>query len=54
MQYRVLLQMALVLQFSAGLPIVKLGRVAGQFAKPRSEGSETRDGVSLPSYRGAN
>lgn len=50
--YRVLLQMALVLQFSSGLPVVKLGRVAGQFAKPRSEGSETRDGVSLPSYRG--
>jgi len=44
--------MAMVLQFSSGLPVVKLGRVAGQFAKPRSEGLETRDGVSLPSYRG--
>ena len=51
-QYRVLLQMALVLQFASGLPVVKLGRVAGQFAKPRSDGNETRDGVSLPSYRG--
>ena len=50
--YRLLLQMALVLQFSSGLPVVKLGRVAGQFAKPRSDGSETRGGVSLPSYRG--
>ena len=50
--YRLLLQMAMVLQFSSGLPVVKLGRVAGQFAKPRSEGNETRDGVVLPSYRG--
>lgn len=51
-QYRLLLQMAMVLQFSSGLPVVKLGRVAGQFAKPRSEGNETIGGVSLPSYRG--
>jgi 3-deoxy-7-phosphoheptulonate synthase len=50
--YRLLLQMAMVLQFSSGLPVIKLGRVAGQFAKPRSEGMETRSGVSLPSYRG--
>ena len=50
--YRLLLQMAMVLQFSSGLPVVKLGRVAGQFAKPRSDGNETRGDVSLPSYRG--
>jgi 3-deoxy-7-phosphoheptulonate synthase len=50
--FRVLLQMAVVLTFGAALPVVKLGRMAGQFAKPRSSDSETRDGVTLPSYRG--
>ncbi|MGK5085643.1 3-deoxy-7-phosphoheptulonate synthase class II [Bdellovibrionota bacterium FG-1] len=50
--FRILLQMAIVLTFGAKLPIVKVGRVAGQFAKPRSSDSETRDGVTLPSYRG--
>jgi len=52
--FRVLLQMAVVLTFAAGVPVVKVGRIAGQFAKPRSEDSETRDGVTLPSYRGDN
>jgi 3-deoxy-7-phosphoheptulonate synthase len=51
-QFRVLLQMAVVLTFGGGLPVVKLGRMAGQFAKPRSSETETRDGVTLPSYRG--
>jgi 3-deoxy-7-phosphoheptulonate synthase len=50
--FRVLLQMAIVLQFGAAVPVVKVGRLAGQFAKPRSEDMETIDGVSLPSYRG--
>lgn len=50
--FRILLQMAVILTFSAKKPIVKIGRVAGQFAKPRSNDLETRDGVSLPSYRG--
>jgi len=50
--FRVLLQMAVVLTFGASLPVVKLGRMAGQFAKPRSSDTETRDGVTLPSYRG--
>ena len=50
--FRVLLQMAVVLTFAAGVPVVKVGRIAGQFAKPRSEDTETRDGVTLPSYRG--
>ncbi len=49
---RVLLQMAVVLTFGGRLPVVKVGRVAGQFAKPRSEEVETRDGVTLPAYRG--
>ena len=52
--YRVLLQMSIVLMYGAGVPVVKLGRMAGQFAKPRSEDLETIDGVSLPSYRGDN
>jgi 3-deoxy-7-phosphoheptulonate synthase len=52
--FRVLLQMAIVLTFGAAMPIVKLGRIAGQFAKPRTEDNETRDGVTLPSYRGDN
>jgi len=50
--FRVLLQMAVVLTFGAAQPVVKVGRLAGQFAKPRSEDTETRDGVTLPSYRG--
>ena len=50
--FRVLLQMAVVLTFGAACPVVKVGRLAGQFAKPRSSDTETVDGVSLPSYRG--
>ncbi|HTT81584.1 MAG TPA: 3-deoxy-7-phosphoheptulonate synthase class II [Stellaceae bacterium] len=50
--FKVLLQMAVVLTYGAGCPVVKLGRMAGQFAKPRSSETETQDGVSLPSYRG--
>ncbi len=50
--FRVLLQMAVVLTFGGGVPVVKLGRMAGQFAKPRSSDQETVDGVSLPTYRG--
>ncbi len=50
--FRVLLQMAVVLTFGAACPVIKLGRMAGQFAKPRSDDTETRDGVTLPSYRG--
>src|SRR4051794_3934507 len=49
---RVLLQMAVVLTFGGGMPVVKLGRMAGQFAKPRSSDIEEIDGVALPSYRG--
>jgi 3-deoxy-7-phosphoheptulonate synthase len=50
--FRVLLQMAVVLTFGATVPVVKIGRMAGQFAKPRSSDIEQIDGVSLPSYRG--
>lgn len=50
--FRVLLQMAVVLTFGAAVPVVKLGRMAGQFAKPRSSDSETIGGETLPSYRG--
>jgi 3-deoxy-7-phosphoheptulonate synthase len=50
--FRVLLQMAVVLTFGGAMPVVKLGRMAGQFAKPRSSDTETIGGVSLPSYRG--
>lgn len=50
--FRVMLQMSLVLTFGSAMPIIKVGRMAGQFAKPRSEPDEVRDGVSLPSYRG--
>jgi len=50
--FRVILQMSLVLTFGAAMPIIKVGRMAGQFAKPRSEPDEVKDGVSLPSYRG--
>jgi 3-deoxy-7-phosphoheptulonate synthase len=49
---RVLLQMAVVLTFAAACPVVKVGRMAGQFAKPRSEPMENRQGMELPSYRG--
>ena len=52
--FRVLLQMSVILTFGAAMPIVKLGRIAGQFAKPRSADTETRDGITLPSYRGDN
>jgi 3-deoxy-7-phosphoheptulonate synthase len=50
--FRVLLQMAVVLTFAASKPVVKVGRIAGQFTKPRSSDFETIDGVTLPSYRG--
>ncbi|WP_298963013.1 class II 3-deoxy-7-phosphoheptulonate synthase [uncultured Methylobacterium sp.] len=50
--FRVFLQMALVLTFAGGSPVVKVGRIAGQFAKPRSSPTETSGGVALPSYRG--
>src|SRR5215468_441389 len=50
--FRVFLQMAVVLTFAAALPVVKIGRIAGQFAKPRTSPTETRNGVELPSYRG--
>jgi 3-deoxy-7-phosphoheptulonate synthase len=50
--FRVLLQMAVVLTFGGAVPVVKLGRMAGQFAKPRSSDTETVGGVTLPSYRG--
>ena len=50
----VFLAMATVLTFAAGVPVVKVGRIAGQFAKPRSDDFETIDGVTLPSYRGDN
>jgi 3-deoxy-7-phosphoheptulonate synthase len=47
-----LLQIAVVLTYAASVPVVKIGRMAGQFAKPRSGATETRDGVTLPAYRG--
>ena len=50
--FRVLLQMAVVLTFGGSVPVVKMGRMAGQFAKPRSSDTETQEGESLPSYRG--
>jgi len=49
---KTVLQMAVVLTYGASLPVIKVGRMAGQFAKPRSSGDETRDGVTLPAYRG--
>ena len=52
--FRVILQMAVVLTFAAAKPVVKVGRIAGQFGKPRSSPIETIDGVTLPSYRGDN
>src|SRR5581483_8661750 len=51
---KVLLQMSLVLVVGAQKPIIRIGRFAGQYAKPRSANEETRDGVSLPSFRGDN
>ena len=50
--FKVMLQMAIVLTFASGCPVVKVGRVAGQFAKPRSSDTETINGITLPSYRG--
>ena len=50
--FRVFLQMAVVMTFAGSSPVVKVGRIAGQFAKPRSADTETIDGVTLPSYRG--
>ncbi|PRQ18414.1 putative 3-deoxy-7-phosphoheptulonate synthase [Rosa chinensis] len=52
--FRVFLQMAITLIYGAQMPVIKVGRMAGQFAKPRSDDFETRDGVKLPSYRGDN
>jgi len=52
--FRLILQMAVILTFAGGKPVVKVGRMAGQFAKPRSASTETIDGVTLPSYRGDN
>jgi len=49
---KVILQMAVVLMYSSGVPVVKVGRIAGQFAKPRSADTESIDGVELPSFRG--
>jgi 3-deoxy-7-phosphoheptulonate synthase len=49
---KVILQMAVVLTYGAGLPVVKVGRIAGQFAKPRSSSVEMVDGVELPAFRG--
>jgi 3-deoxy-7-phosphoheptulonate synthase len=49
---KVILQMAVVLTYSTGVPVVKVGRIAGQFAKPRSADTEVVDGVELPSFRG--
>ncbi|MEN8917042.1 MAG: 3-deoxy-7-phosphoheptulonate synthase, partial [Octadecabacter sp.] len=50
--FKVMLQMAMVLTYGAKVPVVKVGRMAGQFAKPRSANTETVNGVELPSYRG--
>jgi len=52
--FRTLMAMSVVLTFAASRPVVKVGRIAGQFGKPRSEQIETQDGVTLPSYRGDN
>src|SRR5271154_2477654 len=50
--FRVLLQMAVVLTYGAAMPVVKVSRMAGQFAKPRTADTETQNGVTLPAYRG--
>mmetsp|Transcript_18745 Transcript_18745/g.37130 ORF Transcript_18745/g.37130 Transcript_18745/m.37130 type:complete len:500 (+) Transcript_18745:67-1566(+) len=52
--FRVILQMALILSFGGSVPVIKIGRMAGQFAKPRSSGTEVVNGVEIPSYRGDN
>ncbi|KAH8062671.1 3-deoxy-7-phosphoheptulonate synthase [Aureococcus anophagefferens] len=52
--FRVILQMALVMTYGGAQPVIKIGRMAGQFAKPRSNPQETIDGVTLPSYQGDN
>jgi len=52
--FRVMMQMAVVLTYGGGKPVIKVGRIAGQFAKPRSSPVETIDGITLPSYRGDN
>ncbi|MEZ5996244.1 MAG: 3-deoxy-7-phosphoheptulonate synthase class II [Hyphomonadaceae bacterium] len=52
--FRTMMAMSVVLTFAASRPVVKLGRIAGQFGKPRSSATETKDGVTLPSYRGDN
>ena len=52
--FRALMQMSVILTFAGAKPVVKVGRIAGQFGKPRSSPTETRDGVTLPSYRGDN
>jgi 3-deoxy-7-phosphoheptulonate synthase len=49
---KIILQMAVVLTYGSGVPAIKVGRIAGQFAKPRSSATEVRDGVELPSFRG--
>ena len=49
---KTVLQMAVVLMYGSSLPVIKMGRMAGQFAKPRSSDFETREGVTLPAYRG--
>ncbi len=49
---KILLQMAVVLAYGGGVEVIKVGRIAGQFAKPRSSATEIRDGIELPSYRG--
>jgi 3-deoxy-7-phosphoheptulonate synthase len=50
--FRVIMQMAVILSFASGVPVVKVGRLAGQFAKPRSSPVEKKDGIELPSYLG--
>ena len=52
--FKLILQMSLVLTYSASLPVIKLGRIAGQFSKPRSSPMETKEGIELPSYLGDN
>lgn len=52
LKIQTLLQMAVVLTYGASMPVVKIGRIAGQYAKPRSNDTETREGLTLPSYRG--
>ena len=51
---KILLQMSLVLTWGARIPVIRMGRMAGQYAKPRSKDTETIDGLELPSYRGDN